>query len=74
MNHQTSLQDIIQSSSSLAEESYLQGSTFILQHSTGAMEQSSEAEFYEMVSKRFVLHEQKPQLVFKVAFPFFADN
>ena len=44
------------------EESYLLGSTFTLQHHTGAIEQSNE-EFYEMVRKRPVLHEQKPQLL-----------
>lgn len=57
MNHLISAQDIIlQRNSSFSNESYLLGSTFTLQNRTGAIEQSSE-EFYEMVSKRSVLHE-----------------
>ena len=51
MSHETSIHDTVpQRRASLAEEPYLLGSTFTLQHHTGAIEQSSE-EFYELVSK-----------------------
>jgi len=76
MTHQTSFNDIIlQRSSSLAEGSSLD-STFILQHRTGTIEQSSE-EFHEMVSKDLCYTKRNlMQLLelFKIVFPFSMDN
>ena len=54
MNHEIPVRDLIlQTSPSLAEESYSLGSTFTLQDRVEAIGQSSQ-EFYDKVRSRFI--------------------
>lgn len=56
MNNRISAQDLIlQRSPTLADHSFSLAGTFTLQDRGEAIEQSTSAEFYEMVSKRIVL-------------------
>lgn len=62
MNYEIRIKDLIlQRSPSLAEDSYSLDSTFTLQDRVEAIEQSSE-EFYEEVSKRSMMYEDKQVL------------
>ena len=59
MNYEIRIKDLIlQRSPSMAEDSYSLDSTFTLQDRVEAIEQSSE-EFYEEVSKRSKMYEDK---------------